>query len=74
MSEKISIPKLIGQSNYEVWSLWVESLLIKGSLGDAIEEEATPKPEVDQKALANFFIFILYPIVLYYVQYCACSL
>ena len=47
MSEKILIPKLIGQSNYEVWSLWVESLLIKGSLGDAIEEEATLKPEIN---------------------------
>ena len=47
MSEKISIPKLIGQSNYEVWSLWVESLLVKGSLGDAIEEQATLKVEID---------------------------
>ena len=58
MSEKISIPKLIGQSNYEVWSLRVESLLVKGSLGDAIEEEATPKPEIDQKALANIRLTI----------------
>ena len=58
MSEKISIPKLIGQSNYEVWSLRVESLLVKGSLGDAIKEEATPKPEIDQKALANIRLTI----------------
>ena len=47
MSEKISIPKIIGQSNYEVWSLWVESLLIKGSLSNAIEEEATLKLEIN---------------------------
>ena len=47
MSDKILITKLIGQCNYEVWSLWVQSLLIKGSLSDAIVEETTPTPEVD---------------------------
>ena len=47
MSNKILIPKLIGQLNYEVWSLWVESLLVKGSLSDAIVEETTLKLEVD---------------------------
>jgi hypothetical protein len=47
MSDKILISKLIGQSNYKVWSLWVQSLLVKGSLSDAIVEETTPKPEVD---------------------------
>ena len=58
MSDKISITKLIGQSNYEVWSLQVQSLLVKGSLSDAIVEETTPKPEVDQKALANIRLTI----------------
>jgi hypothetical protein len=47
MYDKISITKLIGQSNYEVWSLWVQSLLVKGSLSDAIVEETTLTPEVD---------------------------
>ena len=47
MSDKISICKLIGQSNYEVWSLRVQSLLVHGSLSGAIEEGASPKPEVD---------------------------
>jgi hypothetical protein len=53
MSDKISICKLIGQSNYEVWSLRVQSLLVHGSLSDAIAEGVTPKSEIDQKALAN---------------------
>jgi len=47
MSDKISIEKLIGQSNYEVWNLRVQSLLVKGSLSDAIEEGVTPKGEID---------------------------
>jgi len=47
MLDKISIEKLIGQSNYEVWSLWVQLLLIKGSLSDAIEEGVTLKGEID---------------------------
>ena len=47
MSDKISITKLIGQSNYEVWSLRVQSLLVYRLLSDAIEEGASPKPEVD---------------------------
>lgn len=58
MSDKISIEKLIGQSNYEVWSLRVQSLLVKGSLSDAIEEGVTPKGEIDQKALANIRLTI----------------
>ena len=58
MSDKISITKLIGQSNYEVWSLWVQSLLVKGSLSEAIVEGTTTKPEVDQKALANIRLTI----------------
>ena len=58
MSDKILIPKLIGQYNYKVWSLRVQSLLVKGSLGDAIVEETTLKPEVDQKALANIRLII----------------
>ena len=41
MSEKISITKLTGQSNYEVWSLRVQSLLVKGSLSNAIVERAS---------------------------------
>jgi len=47
MLHKILIKKLIGQSNYEVWSLWVQLLLIKGSLSNAIEEGVTPKGEND---------------------------
>jgi hypothetical protein len=58
MSDKISITKLIGQCNYEVWSLRVESLLVKGSLSDAIVEGTGPKPEIDQKALANIRLTI----------------
>ena len=58
MSDKISITKLIGQCNYEVWSLRVESLLVKGSLSDAIVEGTSPKPEIDQKALANIRLTI----------------
>ena len=58
MSDKILIEKLIGQSNYEVWSLWVQLLLVKGSLSNAIEEGVTPKGEIDQKALANIRLTI----------------
>jgi len=57
MSDKISIAKLIGQCNYEVWSLRVQSLLVKGSLNDAIEG-TNPKKEIDQKALANIRLTI----------------
>ena len=53
MSDKISITKLTGQSNYEVWSLRVQSLLVHGSLSDAIVEGASTKKDVNQKALAN---------------------
>ena len=49
---------MIESYNYEVWSLWVQSLLVKGSLGDAIVEETTLKPEVNQKALANIRLII----------------
>jgi len=58
MSDKISICKLIGQCNYKVWSLWVESFLIKGSLSDAIAEEGNLKKKIDQKALANIRLII----------------
>jgi hypothetical protein len=58
MSDKISICKLIGQSNYEVWSLRVQSLLVHGSLSDAIAEGTSPKKEIDQKALANIRLTI----------------
>jgi len=58
MLDKILIEKLIGQSNYEVWSLWVQLLLIKGSLSDAIEEGVTLKGEINQKALANIRLTI----------------
>ena len=47
MSDKISITKLTGQSNYEVWSLRVQSLLVHGSLSDAIVEGASTKKDVD---------------------------
>jgi len=47
MLDKILIEKLIGQSNYEVWSLWVQLLLVKGSLSDTIEEGVTLKGEID---------------------------
>ena len=58
MSDKISICKLIGQCNYKVWSLRVQSLLIYGLLSDAIVEGTNPKPEIDQKALANIRLTI----------------
>jgi len=58
MSDKISICKLIGQSNYKVWSLRVQSLLVHGSLSDAIAEGVNPKREIDQKALANIRLTI----------------
>ena len=45
ISEKISITKLTEQSNYEVWSLRVQSLLVKRSLNNAIEDEASLKTE-----------------------------
>ena len=47
MSDKISICKLIGQSNYEVWSLCVQSFLVHGLLSDVIVEGTTLKLEVD---------------------------
>ena len=53
MLEKISITKLTGQSNYEVWSLRVQSLLVKRSLSNAIVDGASLKTETDQKALAT---------------------
>jgi hypothetical protein len=58
MSEKISITKLTGQSNYEVWSLRVQSLLVERSLSNAIEDGASLKTEIDQKALANIRLTI----------------
>jgi hypothetical protein len=58
MSEKILITKLTGQLNYEVWSLWVQSLLIERSLSNAIEDGASLKTEIDQKALANIRLTI----------------
>ena len=58
MSDKISITKLIRQCNYEVWSLQVESLLIKKSLSDTIVEGTSPKPKINQKALANIRLII----------------
>ena len=33
---KITIPKLLGQSNYEIWSLRMQSVLIEKGLGDYI--------------------------------------
>ena len=58
MSEKISITKLTGQSNYEVWSLRVQSLLVKRSLSNAIVDGASLKTETDQKALATIRLTI----------------
>jgi len=58
MLDKILIKKLIGQSNYKVWSLRVQLLLIKGSLSNTIKEGVTPKGENDQKALANIRLII----------------
>ena len=53
MSGDISITKLTGQSNYEVWSLRVQYLLVERLLSNAIVEGASLKAEIDQKALAN---------------------
>ena len=47
MSDKITITKLSGQSNYEVWSLRVESILMKESLGDAIKKGVNLAKEID---------------------------
>ena len=47
MSEKILIIKLTGQLNYEVWSLWVQSLLVKRSLSNTIVDRASLKMETD---------------------------
>ena len=58
MSEKISITKLTGQSNYEVWSLRVQSLLVERSLSNAIVDGASLKTETDQKALATIRLTI----------------
>jgi len=58
MSDKISICKLIGQCNYKVWSLRVKSLLVKGSLSNAIAEGGNLKKEINQKALANIRLTI----------------
>ena len=58
MSEKISITKLTGQSNYEVWSLRVQSLLVERSLSNAIVDGASLKTETDQRALANIRLTI----------------
>lgn len=33
---KVTIPKLLGQSNYEIWSLRMQSVLIEKGLGDFI--------------------------------------
>ena len=41
-STKLSIPRLLGQSNYEIWSLRMESILIEKGLGDAIIDATTP--------------------------------
>ena len=58
MSEKISITKLTGQSNYEVWSLRVQSLLVERSLSNATVDGASLKTEIDQKALATIRLTI----------------
>ena len=47
MSDKISITKLIGQCNYEVWSLYIQSILVERLLSDAIEEGTSFKKETD---------------------------
>ena len=58
MSDKISITKLTRQSNYKVWGLRVQSLLVHGSLSDAIVEGASTKKDINQKALANIRLTI----------------
>ena len=47
MSGDISITKLTGQSNYEVWSLRVQYLLVERLLSNAIVEGASLKAETD---------------------------
>ena len=53
MSDKISITKLIRQSNYEVWSLWVQLLLVHGSLSNAIVEGADLKRDKNLELLGR---------------------
>ena len=47
MSDKILITKLIGQCNYKVWSLHIQSIFVERSLSDAIEEGTSLKKETD---------------------------
>ena len=47
MSEKILITKFTGQSNYKVWSLRVQYLLVERSLSNAIVDGASLKTETE---------------------------
>ena len=58
MSDKILITKLIGQCNYKVWSLRIQSILVERSLSNVIEEGTNLKKETDQKALAYIRLII----------------
>lgn len=53
-SEKITIQKLKGASNYEVWALRMKSLLIKEGLESAISANANHPDSA--KALANIHL------------------
>ena len=58
-SEKITIQKLKGASNYEVWSLRTESYLIKEGLIRPIQEGINNQDnEDDNKALANIKLLL----------------
>ena len=49
-STKLSIPRLLGQSNYDIWSLRMESILIEKGLDDAIIDANTTIPPITEEA------------------------
>ena len=58
-SDRISIQKLKGASNYEVWALRTEAFLIKEGLKDAISSDLFDLEEdINDKALANIKLLV----------------
>ena len=58
MTEKVTIAKLAGQSNYEVWALRIQSLLVEKGSSSAITTNSTISAEEDLKALATIRLVI----------------
>jgi hypothetical protein len=57
-TEKVTIPKLKGTSNYEVWALCTDAFLIKEGLKDAITSPNLIDQEQINKALANIKLLV----------------